>query len=136
MVLLGQHRDQRAGFASAVALGQDRPEHFDSPLDQRWRHWRCAIHHQAQAAKVIALDPGEIDQTVDHGRHQEQPGHALALDGLEQQLVIVAFQQKVAGTDRQQRHQLHAAGMGDRADVSHDVARGGATGRAGEALAD
>ncbi len=136
MVLFGQDGYQRAGLASTVTLGQDRPEYLDGPLHQRWCHRRGTVHHQAQAAQVVALDIGKVDQAIDHGRYQEQAGYAFALDGLEQQLVVVALQQQVAGTDRQQWHQLHAACMGDRADVSHHVARGGATGRAGEALAD
>ncbi|MNP00479.1 hypothetical protein D3C76_922710 [compost metagenome] len=135
VVLLGQHRDQRAGFTSAVPLHQNRPEQFDGLLHQGWRHGRGTVHDQLQAGQVEALDARVIDQPVDHRRHQEQPRHPFALDGLQQQAVVVTIEQQVAGAHRQQRHDLHAAGMGDRADVGHDIVRAGAAHRAGQALA-
>ncbi|MNH00591.1 hypothetical protein D3C79_597900 [compost metagenome] len=136
VVLLGQHRDQRAGFAGTITLHENRPEQFDGLFHQGRGHGRGAIHDQFEAGQVEALDVGIIDQPVDHGRYQEQPRHPLTFDGLQQQAIVVAVEQQVAGAHRQQRHDLHAAGMGDRPHMGHHIIRAGAPRGAGDALAD
>src|SRR5882724_7726805 len=82
MFLILQARE-KAGFAQPIDLNESKVRKKLSGLvDQFRRHWRSAVSQDLETAQVKLPDFRELDQQIDHRRHQNGVSDALAFYGL------------------------------------------------------
>ncbi|MCY1494482.1 hypothetical protein D9M68_283540 [compost metagenome] len=111
--------DDRRGFGHAVAVGEF---HARQTLQRQFQH-RCgdrrgAVGHALEAGKVMAGEFRMHDQSLQHGRHQEDVGDTLTLDGLHEFKRLKRGHEDVRFTDNELHdHPRQAGGMEHRCDV-------------------
>src|SRR6266702_1611692 len=83
VLLAAQVRSGHRRLALAVDLDKHLSEPTNTGLQILDVHRRPGVHDVAEAAQVVALDPGGAQQQLDHGWREKEIGDAIARDRVE-----------------------------------------------------